>query len=460
MTFGRFRPFVFSCLIFILLLTGCVGGQAKVGSSPPTSDKNFANVVIPTYTPTSQSEFTNDKNPTSSPSRRIENEGLTSPLLLAHYMPWYQTPAIRGNWGWHWTMNHFNPDQENENGRKEIASNFYPITGPYDSSDETLLEYQVLLMKLSGIDGVIIDWYGIEDFWDYGLNNESTQKLIEYVKKAGLSFAICYEDQTIKNMIERGHLGSDQGLTHGQEVMTFLDENWFSDAAYLKTNDQPILYVFGNPSYFNSASDWQALFSNLENEPILITEDQPIVPAANSSYPWPPMQASVNGVLSESALDTYLTNFYAKAQEWDYLTASAFPGFDDIYEEAGVGPGRGFLDDQDGKTFRQTLQTAIENNPQVIQLVTWNDYGEGTNIEPTIEYGNRYLEILQEMRTTINDSEFAYTAEDLDLPLTLFNLRNQYKGDIQINADLDLVFQAIIDGKLDVARDILAKYSE
>ncbi|HRF98725.1 MAG TPA: glycoside hydrolase family 31 protein, partial [Aggregatilineales bacterium] len=43
------------------------------------------------------------------------------PLFLTHYMPWYQTPSISGRWGWHWTMNHFNPSTVDENNRPEIA---------------------------------------------------------------------------------------------------------------------------------------------------------------------------------------------------------------------------------------------------------------------------------------------------------------------------------------------------
>ena len=33
------------------------------------------------------------------------------PLILAHYMPWYETKAVSGQWGWHWTMNKFQPDK-------------------------------------------------------------------------------------------------------------------------------------------------------------------------------------------------------------------------------------------------------------------------------------------------------------------------------------------------------------
>jgi hypothetical protein len=93
---------------------------------------------------------------------------------MAHYMPWYQSPAVMGAWGWHWTMDHFNPNQKDADGQPSIASHHPPLTGPYDSSDDALLEYQVLLMKLSGIDGVIVDWYGFEDFQDYGLIKPAT----------------------------------------------------------------------------------------------------------------------------------------------------------------------------------------------------------------------------------------------------------------------------------------------
>jgi len=79
------------------------------------------------------------------------------PLVLAHYIPWYQTKPVSGVWGWHWTMNHFNPEQVLENGQREAASHDYPLLGLYDCSDSDVLECQVLQMKFSGIQGVIIN---------------------------------------------------------------------------------------------------------------------------------------------------------------------------------------------------------------------------------------------------------------------------------------------------------------
>ncbi|MEZ6107459.1 MAG: hypothetical protein R3B96_15390 [Pirellulaceae bacterium] len=36
------------------------------------------------------------------------------PLIMAHYMPWYSADGGAGRWGWHWTMNHFDPTRVTE----------------------------------------------------------------------------------------------------------------------------------------------------------------------------------------------------------------------------------------------------------------------------------------------------------------------------------------------------------
>src|SRR5438105_4887827 len=34
--------------------------------------------------------------------------GAIKPVMV-HYMPWFVSRPYSGSWGWHWTMNHFNP---------------------------------------------------------------------------------------------------------------------------------------------------------------------------------------------------------------------------------------------------------------------------------------------------------------------------------------------------------------
>lgn len=345
------------------------------------------------------------------------------PVFLAHYMPWFQTPEIHGYWGWHWTMNHFNPNRMDSSGRREIASHHYPLTGPYDSSDGKILEYQLMLMKLAGIDGVLVDWYGIKNFRDYGTLHESTCLLFEWIKKADMQFAIVYEDQTLKHMVQAGVLSANSVQQHVQEVMVFMEENWFSSPYYCHLDGRPLLLTFG-PQYLKTSEEWEKAFSGLSSPPLFFTLDERLSPVAVGAYPWPPMwKSGGDGILSQSELTQYLENFYQKASAWPYRVASAFPGFHDIYQEAGVGQNYGFLDDQEGKTFRITLERALQVNPNVVQLVTWNDYGEGTEIEPTQEFGYRYLEMIQEIRKTQYDQNFPATPEDLRMPLKIWTLR-------------------------------------
>ena len=73
--------------------------------------------------------------------------------------------------------------------------------------------------------------------------------------------------------------------------------------------------------------------------------------------------------------------------------------------------------------MRETLQAGMEGPWPMILLVTWNDYGEGTMIGPTYEFGYLFLEIIQEARRHEPGQTFRFTAADLRLPARLFQLR-------------------------------------
>jgi hypothetical protein len=57
-----------------------------------------------------------------------------------------------------------------------------------------------------------------------------------------------------------------------------------------------------------------------------------------------------------------------------------------------------------------------------------------TECDPT-DY--RYLERVQDVRRETDPAGFPYIAEDLALPLQLFELRQRYAGDREVNAQLD-----------------------
>lgn len=436
-------------LTALLLLTLLAACAAPVPASTPTTPPQPTNTIIfqmPGGTATSAPAI-------DWPLGPFTWEGETRPLLLAHFMPWYQTAEVAGSWGYHWTMNAFLPTKDADGKWTRFASHYTPLTGLYDSREPDVLAYQMQLMKLSGIDGVIVDWYGIEPFWDYGINHRATEALFAAVKAAGLKFVVCYEDQTILHMVENHHLEEEEAIPHAQEVMTYLQTTWFADEAYLKVNGQPVLMTFG-PQNFKSDEEWQQIFSVSDPKPLFLTLDNKLLPSADAAYPWPPMWASTAGVLTQESLQQYLSDFYNKAKDWDYVVGGAFPGFHDIYKEAKVSNGYGFLDSYEGRTFHFTLQTALDHQPDLIQLITWNDYGEGTIIEPTEEFGYRYLEMVQEARRA-TDPAFTYTAADLPLPLALYQQRKAHRDDPAALEQLDRAADALLAGDLDTARGIV-----
>jgi len=178
--------------------------------------------------------------------------------VMVYYMPWYAAKPHSSAWGWHWTMDHFNPDELTALGERQIASWYYPLIGPYDSADPAVLEYHVLLMKLGGIDGVIVDWYGNEDFLDYRENSRRTSALFNYTRKAGLKFSISYEDQTIQHMIDGGYVTTNDAIVRAQQAMLYLQTNFLSDASFLRWQSKPVLLNFG-PQYFKAGNDWPAI---------------------------------------------------------------------------------------------------------------------------------------------------------------------------------------------------------
>ncbi len=378
-----------------------------------------------------------------------------SKVLMVYYMPWFHAKPYSANWGWHWTMDHFNPDSVNVSGEREIASWYYPMIGPYDSSDPAVLEYHVLLMKLAGVDGVIVDWYGSSDFLDYGDNNQAASKLFQFARKAGLKFSICYEDQTIQHMIDGNFLAAHDAIFHARQEMLYLETNFFSDAGYLRLQGHPVLLNFG-PQHFMMSSNWEDIFSVLAatNQPAFFTEDNRL-PVGMGAFSWPPMWMSqvpgTGGVLSGAALKSYLADFDQKAGAWPAFISSAFPRFHDIYQRAGVRNYWGYLGDHHGGTLRETLGRGMTNSSAIVQVVTWNDFGEGSMVEPTREYGYRDLGIIQDFRRQYLEPGFSPNTNDLALALRFYDLRRQYSTNSVVSAELDRIFTNIVTGKIDTA---------
>ena len=205
------------------------------------------------------------------------------PLILTHYMPWYAAKPTSQAWGWHWTMNHFDPDKQMQ-GKREVASHYYPTIGPYDSCDQHVIEYQLLTMKLAGIDGVIVDWYGLTDYRDYAKLHDATTRLLQQCERLNMKFVICYEDQTIPSLVDAKRLNSSDRVKHAKKELQWLEQYWFRSGSYALLDNKPILLSFGQTGL--SDSEWFECLDQVSS-PLAYFSQHHRRRAAVGAFDWP-----------------------------------------------------------------------------------------------------------------------------------------------------------------------------
>ncbi len=305
-----------------------------------------------------------------------------------------------------------------------------------------MLEYHTLLMRLAGIDGVIVNWYGRENLFDYATIHRNTTRLHDAAVRARLSFAVCYEDQTIPRLIEAGRIRAADRVAHAHRELDWLRSSWFNEPGYLKLDGKPVLLSFGQGGLTDG--EWTDALALTSGQLIYLSEHNRR-PAAAGAFDWP---------LPRAGLGSQAT-FNRQARDWPAAMAVAFPRFHDIYKEAGVHESWGRIDDDGGKTFETTLDRAIGSGLPLVQLATWNDWGEGTVIEPSIEFGYRDLQVLQRRRKARVEPAFSGTQADLLLPIRLYRIRRSAKARPALTRDLDRIAALLAECNTAPARQAL-----
>jgi len=358
-----------------------------------------------------------------------------SQKIYVHYMPWFedQSTSDNGNWGSHWTMANRNPNIISSDGKRQIASWFYPLIGPYASSDADVIDYHTLLMKYAGIDGVIVDWPGVHNVYDYPLLKRNTDSLFNHIPKIGLQFSVCYEDATLKYV--KAMTGIDTVLA-AQQDFSYLQQKYFDSNFYIKIYNQPLVLCFG-PQVMKTENEWQRTFSVLSNKPRLLSlwyQGTVTGNAGSGEFAW---------VYSDYL--TGLQNFYQnRAPGLPTAFAAAYPGFKDFYSPGGWGNTLFVIDHNGTSTLQNTLTLAKNSNLANLQLITWNDFGEGTMLEPTLEYNYSFLETIQQY------TGVSYTKNELQLIYKWYTLRKKYKSDNATEQKLLQAYYYLVS--LDIAK--------
>jgi len=391
--------------------------------------------------------------------------------VYVHYMPWFSAPQNPGSgitsfgngatgtvnkWGTHWSNvspNTAIPDSfttvinylGNSVQTRRICAHYHPLIGPYDGGDTAVLEYHLLLMKLAGIDGVMIDWYG-----KTGSNGDVTplfntsNALIAQTPNVGLKFGLVMEDN---------FWGTTIG-TYAQPNGNYAVANLFTNPQYIKLGDMrapidtvnqnaPLVCVFG-PIHYKTPGQWNSILGGQTAAFLpLYNQSGSIGTDAGGEFLWPDPQAGQSG--NPPAWYNVTSNYYSgngmtihNKPSHNVILGSAYQGFNDFYGTGGA-PTLGVIPRNYGPSGNTlstilSLDNAQKSNMDGIQIATWNDYSEGTIIEPTVEFGFASLDTIQKF------TGVPYTEADLQQVYRFFTLRKKYYTDPVKQSQLDQVF--------------------
>jgi hypothetical protein len=240
----------------------------------------------------------------------------------------------------------------------------------YHSDDREQVRKQVEDMIARGFSGVIASWD------DHPTVMRSVPMILREVEQhPGFAFAFELENQFLKHY-ERAH-GND--VTQGVlDALAYGYKNFERSPAYMVANGRPVVFFFGGGDY---SIDWNRVKQEAPGNPLIIFRNATSFekPYADGAFAWTAQRDPNDPMIS------YLNDFYSKAARSNMIVfGSAWAGFDD--RAAAWGKNR-VTPRNCGRTWLDTFTAANHFNRRLagLRVVTWNDYEEGTAIEPGID---------------------------------------------------------------------------
>lgn len=247
----------------------------------------------------------------------------------------------------------------------------------YNSGDERQAARQAEDMISRGIDGAIVDWYGT-DHPDLGRTAVGFRNAAE--SHAQFKFAISEDKGALKNC--RREPGCDLTRLLIKDL-NYAYDHFEKSPAYLRQDDRPLVFFF---DVNQDPIDWGRVRGSIKGNPLLIFRNPHALslPESDGAFAWVDHTGQRNL--------PYLDDFYKKALDAlrsrpVIVVGSVYKGFDDrlaSWSENRVTDqecGQIWLD-----TFARVNHYFSTDRPlPYLQVVTWNDYEEGTQIETGID---------------------------------------------------------------------------
>ena len=283
--------------------------------------------------------------------------------LLAFYYPWYGNPeGPAGAWV-HW-----------EPRRTNWASTHVPTAGYYDSLDPETVRRHIREAKAAGIDGFIASWWGLSSF-----ENRALPILLAIAEEEGFLITIYYE-------------AADTPMQIITDV-SVLVSRYGDSPALLTVDGLPALFFYVRVTSKFTLAQWQIVFDALDDRgrsifAIADSLDPVFLTAFQGLHTYNPVSLAM-----EATASAYRSASLAARLQGALFAATVLPG----YEEAVPRATSPRLERVDGATYRAFWALARASKPHWILITSFNEWHEGSEIEPSLEFGTQYLDLTAEL---------------------------------------------------------------
>ena len=285
--------------------------------------------------------------------------------VQAFYYSWYGDPSNNGDWI-HWNQNNYQPPND-------IGADFYPILGPYSSKSVDIVDQHMKWLQESGVGVVVVSWWGKTDVsnWNSYID-QSVPLILDKANAYGLKVAWHIEPYDEPYLKRTANTVKDD--------IIYIYDTYGSHPAFFKDSEKgnrAVFYIFES-SGGNGAipvADWATMLDSIRG-----TEYDSIVMAQTTDI----------SIVSAGHFDGfytyavhYTTSDWSDLASWAAANGKLFaPSVGPGYIDDRAGGGASNIDRRSGATYDEKWQTAISAIPQRVSITSFNEWHEGTQIEP------------------------------------------------------------------------------
>jgi hypothetical protein len=304
-------------------------------------------------------------------------EGTSNKMVMAFYYTWYGTPEVCGHWH-HWPEGGHNPEKIDQNGYRDIGATNHPAPDVYDSNDPSVIRRHLALCEEMGIDALIATWWGVGDY-----HNKALKVVLQEAKNSATKVTIYYE--TIR---------SPHSVESAAKDFLYILDSYGNGPAWLKVNGKPVIFVYGRAMGQLGADDWEKVLKQVKakHDALFIadTGKKELIEIFDGGHSYNPVGAIVRGV---NMGESYAQLVKTCREAGKIACATVIPGYDD----SNIGRARAIVAERKkGQLYRELWNLAMQARPDWILITSFNEWHEGSEIEPSKEHGRFYVELTRE----------------------------------------------------------------